>query len=656
MAISRFKERRRKSPGLKTTVRNTLAYPLGFDSFTANDLADERKLRLVTDARLDKLGQYITRKGLDFYTVPVGEASDDSESSATGAADQTVTNSTRFAQKFTAATSGRVTKLTLSAKNDESGTGVLRVDIYDDDSGEPGTLLGSSSIKDTDIGAAYADETAYFVDAPSVTATEDYWIVSYLQDNGTNNYKLESTTNSTDALKSTDSGASWSSQTFSLLFDVFVSTSAKTKGAFRAYKSDSTKKTLIAHSTIVSSVDDADGTLTSIKTGLNSGATNYYFEKVNDTVYYVNGIDSNQKWDFSTAANMGGSPEVSKNIKLHQNKLFFVSASDPNKIFWSNTTEYETFTSTDFIYVPDPKSSHPISGWESFNDVLYIFTEKDKYALYGNDLANFELDKAPGSKGTFSQECIQETRNHLYFCSNDGIYRFNGTSDELISAEITDIYESIADKTKIVTAVDGNRFYVFYPSAGSADNDTALVFNIDHDSWESQDLEQPVARAVNWDETRDSGELVLFSNLVAAGYKFGEASNNYSDAGRPLTYELRTRYQEDSSPQSKKLLRRLYPRFEKETGSHNVSVLVDRDFRDSPTTVSTVDLTTAGAEWGDGWKWGDGTVWGSAQLISPRVSVPGQSQYAQIRYRRTGVNTPVNFINHTLYTKTRRGI
>lgn len=656
MITSRFQNNRGKAKGLKTSVSNTVAYPYGFDTYTANDLLQE-KLRYVTDARLTKLGQYRTRKGMDFYSTPAGEASDQSEASATGAADQAVTNSTRYAQGFTCGTTGRLTKLTLSVKNSNSGTAPLRVDIYDDDSGAPGAKLAQSSIADTDITASYTDVVARFSDAPSLTATNDYWIVVYQQDNASGDYLLESTTNSTDALKSTDSGSSWSAQSFSLLFETFMSTNNPTIGAFRAYKSDGTKKTLMAHGTTLSSVNDGTGALTSVSTGRSASATRYRFAKINDVVYYVNGYDAPRKWDFSTDAAMGGSPATSSNITIHKDKIFFVETADPNKIFWSNDAgDYETFTSTDFIYVPSPKHSFPITALESFNDVLFVFTDNDKWALYGDDLANFELSKAPGSKGAFAQEAVASNRNHIYFASDDGVYRFNGTSDELISAPVTDIYEDIADKSKVTISINGNRLYVFYPSAGASDNDRVLVFNIDHEAWESIDLDVPVSLAISFSAASDNNEFVVFSNRVGAGCKYGQSSNNFSDMGKPLTFELRTKYDQDRAPQAKKLLKRLYPRFQKESNSYNVSVEVDRDFADSPSTASTVSLETTGATWGGGAEWGDGTTWGSAQLIKPRVSIPGQSEYAQIRYKRVGVNTPVNFINHTRYIKDKRGV
>ena len=158
--------------------------------------------------------------------------------------------------------------------------------------------------------------------------------------------------------------------------------------------------------------------------------------------------------------------------------MFYVSASDPTKLFWSDIAAFETFTSTNFLYVPAPKSPDPSVALAVLNDVLYIFTKKKKWALHGSDISSFVLRLALGQKGTYSQDTIAVDRNYIYFLSDDQVYRFNGSTDEPISYNVTDKIDSIADKAKAAMGVTTSRLYLFYPPAGTGYSSECLVYNI----------------------------------------------------------------------------------------------------------------------------------------------------------------------------------
>lgn len=631
-----------------------MGWPKGINPFVADEDMPEDQLRLVHDGRMGKLGHFETRKGLDYYSNAAGETEDDKEESTTGAADQSVSISVWKAIKFTTVAAGRLTKVEINAKIG-TGVGPLLVDIYDDDTGEPGELLASSSINPSDMSSTYAYEVARFIQAPALTISTDYWIVLRLQDTGSGTYNVSSTTTATSALTSSNSGSTWASTSYDINFRTYISTNSPTLGGYRAYKSDGTAKTLLAHGTVLYAVDDNDGSLDSVKTGLSASATNYRFEVANDIVYYVNGFDAPRKWDFTTEAAVGDSPDTASNIKLHRNQMFYVDAADPNKIFWSDIADFETFTSTNFLYVPSPKHSANITALESLNGALYVFTERNKYAVYGSDLATFTVEQAPGTKGTFSQESLQLIRNFIFFVADDGVYRFDGTEDKLISAEVTEEIRSIADKSKVRTAQNKNRFYIFYPSAGSASNDRCLVYNIDYDCWESIDQDTYVNFGVQFDSNVDNGEFVQFSNLVGQVFYAETEANNYSNLGKALKFKVWPRYETMKEPESRKRMKRLYARFRRLSSSQNVEVWYDTDFANSPTQATTVSLNENVEVWGGGAEWGDGTLWdGNPNFVQARISIPGRARNIQPRYEKEGVDTPVRVSGQVFYFKTKR--
>jgi hypothetical protein len=239
-------------------------------------------------------------RAFDLHSVAAGETLDQSVTSTTGSADQSFNSVTRLAQKVTTTTAGRLPRLEPRLKNDASATGTVIVELWTNNSGVPGSLLARSSVASGNITTAYAYMDTRYAVAPTLAASTVYWIVCYVQNTGTGSYKWSSTTSATTALVSTNSGSTWSSTSYALNFKQYYATDSPSKGLYRAYKSDGTKVTLMAHDTTLYSVDNVTGALTAIKTGLSASATDYRFQIANDVVYYVNGYDGYRKWDFTT--------------------------------------------------------------------------------------------------------------------------------------------------------------------------------------------------------------------------------------------------------------------------------------------------------------------------------------------------------------------
>jgi hypothetical protein len=476
--------------------------------------------------------------------------------------------------------------------------------------------------------------------------------VAYVQDNGTGYYEWSSTTNATTSKVSTNGGVSFSSISYAMNIKTYLSTDGGVLGHIRATKSDGTVKTLLAYkeaagTSAVASVSDVDGSLTNIKTGLSSSATRYEFVCVNDVVYYVNGQDAPRKWDFTTESAMGGSPAVASQIALHVNSLFFVAAADPTKIFFSDAGAFETFTSTNFVYIPSPKTADWIVKIVPFNNQnLVCLTKKTKWVLAGASLSVMRLNRAIGTKGCNAPYSVQQTLSYIYFASDDGAYRWNGSTDELLTKPITNEYLTAANRDDMGSALWNNRYYLFFTPAGGAYNSQCWVINIEHGSIESRDLATYVQKSMVWDGPSDDGRLLQASNLVGALYYAERSTNNYSNLGRPIHWDIRTRYEHYGSPSQEKEIPYWYPRFLSGSSDYDVVCAYDVDFLDNPTTDAE-SLSGGGDTWGGGETWGGGATWGAAALVAPELSIPGTPHYFQRRYSRTGVDTPVEFLGET---------
>ncbi len=109
-----------------------------------------------------------TRKGSGFYTTPLGEALNVSNTSSTGASDVNVGIETFIQlQPFTAASNGLLTRIDLNAAVGTSNS-ALRIDIYSDDGNAPSKLLTRSSV--SDLGSSFAWLTARFINSVALTS------------------------------------------------------------------------------------------------------------------------------------------------------------------------------------------------------------------------------------------------------------------------------------------------------------------------------------------------------------------------------------------------------------------------------------------------------------------------------------------------------
>lgn len=602
-------------------------------------------VRLYARNATDRRVAVGTRKGPGFYSVPLGETVDQQQTSTTGAVDQSVGTTTWFGKKFTAGASGRLTKADIRVKTGSSPTQHLIVAIYSDSGGSPSTLLATSSILSSSITSSYAYATARFIEAPVVASSTAYWIVVYMQTGGTGSYNWSSTTNATTAKTSSNQGGSWAATSYDLNAKTYVSTNSKLLGGIRYTPTNATAKTVIGHGTNVYTVSDVDGTTTSVKSGLSASATDYYFAQSNDVLYTVNGQDAPQQWDGTTWSAVSGSPPTSKFVIFHKNRLWLVDTTNPTKLVFSDLGTYNAYTSTNFIYAPAPKSGDPITGIAVFQDNLTIFTRKTKYVLFGDDPGNFVLRQSSGKKGAVNQDVIAADPNHIYFLADDGIYRYNGSSDELISDNVQTEVDNVADKTKCSAVVHNNYYRLYYPMTGSTSNDSCVIWDALNKFW-LRDSNTFIDKSF----VNESNVLIEGSSRVGAVYLADQA---YSDMGKPLVFKYWTKYFGDGL--HKLFLRRLIPSVRLQTQPYNLSVKLDMDQLNTTSITSTISAQATGHTWGSGYLWGTSAItWGSAVVSTPNPIAGTEAYWHQIRFEQTGVDTPVEILSYILQFRSRR--
>ena len=579
-----------------------------------------------------------TRKGSRRLSTPVGEVLDTQNIAAsTGDASFDATN--WIAQPFIPTTSGALTKLEPEIKLTTIGFGHAIVQIYSDVGGNPGVLLGEGAILEGAVTTTYAYKPAYFIDAPSLVSGTTYWMLFKVQSGGVAVYAMTKTA-AAGAKLTVNPGTVYSAAGYTFRYKSYLSTAGAIKGFNRRYPSNNVNVTLLAMNTDVYSITDA-GVATSISSAIDTTATKVRFDQANDYTFWCDGINTPKKYDGTTVSAITNITSIPTHLKIHQNRLFYVPADDPTRIVFSNLFAFETYTSTNFFYVPNPKSPDKIAALEVFQDNLVVFTHETKHVIYGSDLSSFTRKEAIGTKGAVSQEAVAVDRNYIYFMADDKqIYRYNGISDELISEKVEPILNSIQDVKKVRLHIYRNQLRVYFAANSDAQSSDMLLCELStKDSnkylqW-TRDTGRKVIGSLEW--YLDTNQLIEFSSRVGAIY-LGETDE--SDLGKPISMKYWTAYQAYGSGSAKDRIKKFRPYIRPTDTPLTMSIGKDIDFANDPKMTSYL-VNPGGAIWGN-FVWGDGTIWGNnIQLISNRVPMSGRGNFTQYRFECSQVEAPV---------------
>jgi len=588
-----------------------------------------------------------TRKGSIRFTTPLGEALN-VQNVATSTGDQDVSPTHILAQPFVPSSTGALTKMELHIKKPGGVSGFLRVDIYSDNAGIPGQLLAESSIDPSIMTDSYTYCPAYFMDAPTLTSGETYFLVVYTQDNGLGSYFINKTADAGALdLYSDNEGASWSNLGASFRFKSYLSTPGTVKGFTRRYPSNGADRTVFAKGTAVYSATDVMGnTPSSIATGLSSSAEHYRFENIDDKTIWVNSFDNAKQWDGTTVSDVTGFTGTPSHVIAWKNRLFFVV--DGVLVKFSELYQFDNYPGVNFFYVPNPKTPDKITGWVVFQDNLIIFTHETKYIISGDgSISGLTQRQAVGTKGAVCQEAIAVDRNYVYFIADDGmLYRFNGVQDELLSDKMEPEFQSFQDPKDVNLHIFRNQVRIYYSKSPNPFVERMALYDIVYKQW-FLDTGKSIMGSLEW--TLDDNELVEFSSKVGAIFK---GDQGYSDAGKPLDFKYWTAYKAYGSGAAKDRIRKFRPIVRTSDADYTLLVGKDIDFNNTPDMREYI-VNGGGAKWGQ-FVWGDGTKWGRKKLIDQPSAMSGRGKHTQYRFERKGVETPVELYGYISLYKSGR--
>lgn len=720
MAIkSNFVGRGIPSLGTTKSKPVTTNFAKGIYTYKPNDTMDSTEIRLAQDARFDRVGEYGTRLGYKKLSEPIGYAQYKDTSSGgsdqvrlslvnpatfTAASDATICS---FKFKAWLRTAGQysVGRVNLfinggvaaqSCFNNTSTTVNNNVEVYFNNAPEVHT----------------GDEVTITIDAQS--GEGDLIGVTVNASGRDIRGQLQSCTAGTitNVFEANIDGDK------SILFvfndTLYWQNSAGTVASLRALPAGTAKVRFSQNLNTIRYVDGSEvphlltptitaGVVTAwadaaiavedlqTETPLNVTMTNIMNGTADNLIYFATDPDTEALWTypygytyakspaFSTTATINGNPGDTLTINSNTITPAGIAVGDWITGQGTATAEVTTIGSTtvDLIIVdttpqtissydkfnvdfyqnfPAIKTGDPLTAMFNLGGVLYFMTRRNKYQMYAQSADSWTQSNTNAQNGTFSQESVVCDLNYAYFANDNGIYIFDGASEQsLTEYSIQNVYDAIPDKEGIVLDLYKNRLYVYYPSVSGGANDHCLVYNINLHVWESFDSNTYVS-ATSARQNASNRFICGHSKVGMLMLNESVDNNDYSDMGQAIAFNLETAYQHFGTTSQQKRISKWRPQFATTTKPYTVECGYSLDYTDQVKYAFSVDLlrqvpTVTNYVWDNPSDYGVPAI-PTRHTTSTKVN--GEFYRCQIRYQHIAAFEPVIFRSHTLTIETQR--
>ena len=303
---------------------------------------------------------------------------------------------------------------------------------------------------------------------------------------------------------------------------------------------------------------------------------------------------------------------------------------------------------------PAIKTGDPLTAMFNLGGVVYFLTRRNKYYMFSQTADVWTQQASSAQHGTFSQESCITDLNYAYYACDDGIYRFDGSSEvSLTQNTIQGTYDAIKNKDSIVLEMYNNRLYVFYSSTG-IENDSCLVFNINLKLWESFDTGLPVS-ATTARQTA-SNRFICGSSRFGQLFLYEDNSNDYADLGAPIDFDLETAYLHFGTPSQLHRITKWRPEFATVSGDYTVKCGYALDFTDDVKYAFSINLKNH-TVLNEHYVWDNPPDYGNPVVPTKLTTIPqvnGQFYRCQLRYQHHAAFEPVRFKAMTVQCETQR--
>ena len=670
MSYSNF-SKQRSIPSITTRKSSpmTTNFAKGIYTYKPNDTMGLDELRLAQDARFDRVGEYGTRLGYKKLTEPIGKATyatSGTKGSTTGAdeltdytftaaSDATIYSVTLNLYQQLLINSYNVPKVTLTVNNE-----VVATSCYDPD----------------DIGFKINNDREFiFTNGPEVKTGDTVSISVSVQSGEAKNIICTKASGQT--------------------YPYCVLNSATAGGITNVFEAniDGDKSVLFVFNDILYWQNSA-GTVASIRS-LPAGTKKVRFSQNVNTIRYVDGSEAPHlltptitsgvvtAWtdsaievkDLTISGDVGDTLTIQLSTITPSGiaigdwitgqgtataEVTAISGNDVSLIIVDTTPQtissYDKFSVDFYQNFPAIKTGDPLTAMFNLGGVLYFMTRRNKYQMYSQSAESWTQSASNAQNGTFSQESVVCDLNYAYFANENGIYIFDGSSEaSLTENTIQNVYDAIPDKENIVLDLYKNRLYVYYTSVAGGTNDHCLVYNINLKVWESFDSNANVSAT--------SARQNASGRFICGHSKFGMLmlnedtnSNNYSDMGQAIAFNIETAYQHYGTTSQLKRITKWRPEFASTTKPYTCECGYALDYTDQVEYAFSVDLQRQSIVYTD-YVWDNPSDYNVPAIPTIHTTLPlvnGEFYRAQIRYQHIAAFEPVIFRSHTLTVQTQR--
>ena len=304
---------------------------------------------------------------------------------------------------------------------------------------------------------------------------------------------------------------------------------------------------------------------------------------------------------------------------------------------------------------PAIKTGDPLTAMFNLGGVVYFLTRRNKYYMFAQTADVWTQQASSAQHGTFSQESVVTDLNYAYYACDDGIYRFDGSSElSLTQSSIQNTYNAIPNKETIVLEMFNNRLYTFYDSDGDGDNDSCLVFNINLGIWESFDTGLPISATIG--RQTASNRFICGSNSYGLLFTYEDNSNAYADVNAPIAFDLETAYLHFGTPSQLHRITKWRPEFGTVEGKWTIKCGYALDFTDDVKYAFSIDLKNHKAI-NEHYVWDNPPSYGNEVAPTRLTTVPqvnGQFYRCQFRFQHHAAFEPTLFKSMTISCEIQR--
>lgn len=648
MAVSNFSKAKAIPSKLSTrkSAPTTTNFAKGIYTYKPNDTMGLDEVYLAQNARFDRIGEYKTRRGLKALCEPIGKNVTQSTYGATFGMRETQIAT------LSITTVDPIYSITVKARaSNDTDYGVLEMSLIDTDN----NVVAKSCAKN--VPTTTTDVEFVFDSAPSGTFT----VKLATQGNAPQQFQVGCVSLTTTMMYKL------ATATAGTVTNIFEANITGTKTILFTFKTSTGTTTLYRMA--------ADGTVTSIRT-LPSGVEKVRFQQNINKIRYVDGKEGPRlidptDWSDTAIQTIDLKTGTDLNMTLRnildgsQDNIMYFGGDYDTEAVWTypynfeyNNAAIQSYDKFDVDFYqnfPAIETGDPLTAMFNLGGVIYIMTRRNKYYIYYQTADVWNQQTSSAQHGTFSQESIVCDLNYAYYACDDGVYVFDGSSEEsLTDKTIQGTYDAIPNKESITLDLYKNRLYVFYSSTGNGINDSCLVFNTNLKLWESFDTGTYVSATCA--RKTVSNRFLCGSSHYGQLLLFEDKSNDYADQGTPIDFDLETSYMHFGTPSQLHRIVKWRPEFATVDGNYTIKCGYAENFTDDVKYAFSINLHNNTPVY-ESYVWDNPPDYGNPVTPTKLSTIPqvnGQFYRCQLRYQHHAAFEPVNFKSQTLSVETQR--